>query len=118
MKYFSSIIDNMAKNADNMQVCCLDFLVDDIAKASMKKALAIEESYNDNRISGSVYCTYRTVTLLSSGIKNMLELLKLHDQVFLVNGDINYMLQKKMYISYMPVPLSDHSVVTRARSLV
>lgn len=89
IKYFGKVIENISKNINNnnRQVCCLDFLINDIAKASMKQALTIEESYNDNRISGSVYCTYRTATLLSSGIKNMLELFELHDQVFLLNRD-------------------------------
>lgn len=89
MKYFGKVIENIFKNVNtnNRQACCLDFLINDIAKASMKQALTIEESYNDNRISGSVYCTYRTATLLSSGIQNMLELFELHDQVFLLNRD-------------------------------
>lgn len=87
IKYFGRTIENISKNTNNRQVCCLDFLINDIAKASMKQALTIEESYNDNRISGSVYCTYMTATLLSSGIKNMLELFELHDQVVLLNGD-------------------------------
>jgi hypothetical protein len=86
-KYFGRIIGNIAKNANNRQVCCLDFLINDVAKASLRQALSIEEAYNDNRIAGLTYCTYKTATLLNSGIKDMLELFELHDQVFLLNGD-------------------------------
>jgi len=87
MKYFGKIIENMAKKANNKQVCCLDFLINDVAKASLKQALSIEEAYNTNRIDGSTYCTYKTTTLLNSEIKDMLELFELHDQIFLLNGD-------------------------------
>lgn len=92
MKYFGRIIENIAKNANNKQVCCLDFLINDVAKASLKQALSIEEAYNTNRIAGLTYCTYKTATLLNSEIKDMLELFELHDQIFLLNGDEVYKL--------------------------
>jgi len=87
MKYFRMIIENIAKNSNNKQVCCLDFLINDVAKASLKQALIIEEVYDKIRLAGLTYCTYKTATLLNSEIKNMLELFELHDQIFLVNGD-------------------------------
>ena len=87
MKYFGRIIENIAKNTNNKQVCCLDFLINDVAKASLKQALTIEKVYDNNRLAGSTYCTYKTATLLNSEIKNMLELFELHDQIFLLNGD-------------------------------
>gem|GEM_PF-351350 len=87
MKYFGRIIENIINNADNKQVCCLDLLINDIAKASLKQALTIEEVYNNNRIAGLAYCTYKTPTLLSSEIKDILELFELHDQIFLLNRD-------------------------------
>ena len=87
MKYFGRIIENIAKNSNNKQVCCLDFLINDVAKASLKQALTIEKVYDNNRLAGSTYCTYKTATLLNSEIKNMLELFELHDQIFLLNGD-------------------------------
>jgi hypothetical protein len=92
MKYFGNIIENMAKKANNKQVCCLDLLINDIAKASLKQVLSIEEAYNTNRIAGSTYCMYNTATLLNSEIKDMLELFELHDQIFLLNGDEVYKL--------------------------
>jgi hypothetical protein len=92
MKYFGRIIENMAKKANNKQVCCLDFLIDDVAKDSVKQALSIEEAYNTNRMAGLTYCTYKTATLLNSEIKDTLELFKLHDQIFLLNGDEVYKL--------------------------
>ena len=87
MRYFRKIIENMAKKADNKQVCCLDLLINDIAKNSLKQALSIEEAYNTDRLAGLTYCTYKTEILLNSEIKDMLELFELHDQIFLLNGD-------------------------------
>lgn len=87
MKYFNRIIENIAKNANNIQVCCLDLLINDVAKASLKQALTIEKAYNSNRLVGLTYCTYKTATLLSSEIKDLLELFELHDQIFLLNKD-------------------------------
>jgi hypothetical protein len=92
MKYFGKIIENMAKKANNKQVCCLDLLINDVAMASLKQALSIEEAYNTNRLAGSTYCTYNSTTLLNSEIKDMLELFELHDQIFLLNGDEVYKL--------------------------
>ena len=69
MKYFGRIIENIAKNSNNKQVCCLDFLINDVAKASLKEALTIEKAYDNNRLAGLTYCTYKTTTLLNSEIK-------------------------------------------------
>ncbi len=92
MKYFDRIIENIVQTANNKQVCCLDFLINDVAKGSLKQALTIEEDYNNNRIAGLTYCTYKTATLLNSEIKNMLDLFQLHDQIFLLDGDEVYKL--------------------------
>ena len=87
IKYCEKVIENLAKHSNNRQVCCLDFLINDVARASLKQALTIEESYNNDRLSGLTYCTYKTATLLDSGIKNILDLFQLHDQIFLLTED-------------------------------
>jgi hypothetical protein len=87
IKYCEKVIENLAKHSNNKQVCCLDFLINDVARASLKQALTLEESYNNDRLPGLTYCTYKTATLLNSGIKNILELFQLHDQIFLLTGD-------------------------------
>ena len=87
IKYCGRVIENLANHANNRQVCCLDFLINDVARDSLRQALTIEEAYNNNRIPGLTYCTYMTATLLNSGIKNILDLFQLHDQIFLLTGD-------------------------------
>jgi len=87
IKYCTRVIENLARHANNRQACCIDFLINDVAEASLRQALTIEESYNNNKLAGLTYCSYKTGTLLDSSIKNLLELFQLHDQIFLLSGD-------------------------------
>jgi hypothetical protein len=92
IKYCGKVMENIAKNANNKQVCCMDFLINDIAKTSLKQALTIEEAYNNDRIAGLMYCTYKTESLLKSEIKDMIELFEMHDQIFILKDDEVYKL--------------------------
>jgi hypothetical protein len=64
----------------------MDFLINDIAKSSLKQAMTVEQLYDNNRLSGSIYCNYRTENLMNSEIKNIIELFEMHDQVFILKG--------------------------------
>jgi hypothetical protein len=92
MKYCGNVMENIANNSNGKQVCCMDFLINDIAKSSLKQALTIEEAYNNSRIPGLMYCTYKTEILLNSEIKDMIELFEMHDQIFIVKNDEIYTL--------------------------
>jgi hypothetical protein len=92
MKYCGNVMENIANNSNGKQVCCMDFLINDIAKSSLKQALTIEEAYNNSRIPGLMYCTYKTEILLNSEIKDMIELFEMHDQIFIVKNDEIYKL--------------------------
>ena len=95
MNYCSKVMGNIveaANNTNNKQVCCLDFLINDIAKSSLQQALTIEKAYDDSRIPGLMYCTYKTETLLSAEIKDLVELFEGHDQVFILKQDDVYKL--------------------------
>ena len=92
MKYCGNVMTNISNNANNKQLCCMDFLINDVAKSSLKQALVIEEAYDNNRLSGLMYCTYKTGNLLNSEIKNIIELFEMHDQVFILNHDEVYKL--------------------------
>jgi len=83
-KYCKQVMTNMSNNANNQELCCMDFLINDIAKSSFKQAMAVEQLYDDNRLLGLVYCNYTTKNLLNSNIKNMIELFEMHDQVFIL----------------------------------
>jgi hypothetical protein len=92
LRYCGRVMENIAKNADNRQVCCMDFLINDVRRASLKQALTIERVYDNDRIAGLMYCAYKTDNLLNSEIKDLIELFELHDQVFIVKEDEVYKL--------------------------
>src|SRR5688500_1588866 len=95
MNYCNKVMGNIveaANNTNNKQVCCLDFLINDIAKDSLQQALTIEKAYDNSRIPGLMYCTYKTETLLSAEIKDLVELFEGHDQVFILKQDDVYKL--------------------------
>src|ERR671919_2502685 len=92
MKYCSKVVDNVISNANNNQVCCMDFVINDVGNDSLKYTLMVEKAYDDNRIAGLRYCTYKTNTLINSEIKDLIELFEMHDQVFILMEDEIYKL--------------------------
>jgi hypothetical protein len=59
-KYCRQVMTNIAGGTSNKQLCCMDFLINDIAKSSLKHAMTVEQVYDNNRLSGLVYCNYKT----------------------------------------------------------
>jgi hypothetical protein len=95
INYCNKVMENIveaANNANNKQLCCIDFLINDIAKSSIHEALILEKIYDDNRIPGLMYCVYKTETLLCSEIRDLVELFEGHDQVFILKDDDVYKL--------------------------
>ena len=41
MKSFTIVLQNISKNANDKQICCIDFLINEIANSSINKALEI-----------------------------------------------------------------------------
>ncbi len=92
MSYCNKVMENIANNANRKQVCCIDFLINDIAKSSLHQSLTIEKAYDNSRILGLMYCTYKTETLLNAEIKDLVELFEGHDQIFILKQDEVYKL--------------------------
>jgi len=92
MKYCDKVVENVVRSADNQQVCCMDFVINDVVKDSLKQALVVEKAYDDNRIAGLMFCTYKTDNLLNSEIKDLIELFEMHDQIFILKEDEVYKL--------------------------
>ena len=85
------MIKKIIKKSNNQPVCCIDFVLGDIAsKKSLSQALKIEHEYNKNRVGGLMFCPYKTSDLLSSGIHDMMELFEEHDQIFVLKDDKVY----------------------------
>ncbi|MEM2761004.1 MAG: hypothetical protein QXU32_13130 [Nitrososphaerales archaeon] len=91
-KYCDNVIKRIAKEAGQRELCCVNFVIGDIAKASLEEAIQIEEAYDKNRMPGLMFCAYNTETLLGSGTKDMIDLLSKHDQIFIVKEDQLYKL--------------------------
>jgi hypothetical protein len=92
LKYCGATMERIAKSANDRQICCMDFLINDVAKSSLKQAMNIEHAYDNDRISGFMFCTYRTDTLLGADMTSILELFEIHDQVFVLKEDEVYKL--------------------------
>ena len=93
VNYCGNIIKKMTKKADSQPVCCIDFILGDIAnKKSLSQALKIEHKYNKCRVRGLMFCPYKTSDLLSAGINNVMELFEEHDQIFVLKDDKVYKL--------------------------
>ena len=92
MDYCNKVIKNIIQNADGKQVCCMDFLMNDVIKHSLKQTLALEKAYDDNRLAGLMYCVYKASNLLNLEIKNLLELLEIHNQIFVLKENCVYKL--------------------------
>lgn len=85
-------MERIDKSANNCQICCLDFLINDVAKSSLKQAISIEHAYDSDRISGFMVCTYRTDRLLGADMTSILDLFEMHDQVFVLRESEVYKL--------------------------
>jgi hypothetical protein len=92
MKYFINILQNILKNANNKQICCIDFLINEIANSSINEAINIEKSYNENRLEGIVFCAYKANNLLDASITDLIKIFDLHDQIFIIKKEQIYKL--------------------------
>jgi hypothetical protein len=57
-KYCGVTMERIAQSANNRQICCMDFLINVVAKSSLKKAIEIEHAYDNDRISGFMFCVF------------------------------------------------------------
>ena len=58
----------------------------------LKEANYLEKEYDKNRLEGLVFCAYEMKNLINASTTEMIELLGLHDQVFILNNDQIYKL--------------------------
>ena len=93
VNYCGNILQKITKKANGQPVCCIDFILSDIAnQKSLAQAVKIEHEYNKDRTRGLMFCPYKTPDLLSAGIDDMIELFEEHDQIFILKGDKVYKL--------------------------
>lgn len=85
-------MERIAKSARDKQVCCMDFLINDVARIYLKQAMEVEHAYDNARISGFIFCTYKISIILNTDVNSLVELFELHDQIFILKEDDVYKL--------------------------
>ena len=91
-KYCGQVIQNIAKESKKQPLCCIDFVITDVAKNSFSHAMKLEQSYDDARLPGLMFCPYKASDLMNSDITDMIELFLMHDRIFVLKNDDIYKL--------------------------
>lgn len=92
VKYCREVIANIVKESKKKPLCCVDFMITDIAANSFKRVIEIEKEYDEYRLPGLMFCPYRANDLMNSDITDMIELFMMHDRIFVVKNDDIYKL--------------------------
>lgn len=91
-KYFNTCLHSNLQKSENKELCCMNFLIDEIAKSSIDEAINIEHAYEQNKLEGIVFCAYRIDNLLKTSISGMIEIFNLHEQIFMLRNEHIYKL--------------------------
>lgn len=91
-KYCGKVIQNISKESKKKPLCCIDFMITDIANNSFRLAMDLEKEYDKARLPGLMFCPYKASDLMNSDITDMIELLLMHDRIFVIKNDEIYKL--------------------------
>ena len=91
-KYCGQVIQNIAKESKKKPLCCVDFVITDVANNSFTHAMKLEKGYDEARLPGLMFCPYKASDLMNSDITDMIELCLMHDRIFVVKDDDIYKL--------------------------
>lgn len=91
-KHYSDMVENLSQKSISSALCCMDFLISELAKNSLKEAIELEKAYNSNRSKGLVFCIYKADDLLSSSVKDMIDIFESHEQIFILKEEQVYKL--------------------------
>ena len=91
-KYCAKVIQNIVKESKKKPLCCVDFVITDVANNSFEKAMEIEKTYDQSRLPGLMFCPYKASDLMNSDITDMVELFLMHDRIFVIKNDDIYKL--------------------------
>ena len=91
-KYCGRVIQNISKESKKQPLCCVDFVITDVANNSFSHAMKLEQSYDDARLPGLMFCPYKSSDLMNSDITDIIELFLMHDRIFVLKNDDIYKL--------------------------
>ncbi len=92
IKYCGRVIQKIVKASEKKPLCCVDFVITDIANNSLNHAMELEKEYDKARLPGLMFCPYKASDLIKSDIINMIELFLMHDRIFILKDDDIYKL--------------------------
>lgn len=92
IKYCGQVIQNISKASRKKPLCCVDFVITDIANNSFSHAIELEKEYDEARLPGLMFCPYKASDLMSSDITDLIELFLMHDRIFVIKNDDIYKL--------------------------
>ncbi len=92
IKYCGRVIQKIVKASEKKPLCCVDFVITDIANNSLDHAVELEKEYDKARLPGLMFCSYKASDLIKSDITNMIELFLMHDRIFILKNDDIYKL--------------------------
>ncbi len=91
-RYCGQVIQKIVKESKKQPLCCVDFVITDVANNSFSHAMELEKQYDDARLPGLMFCPYKASDLMKSDIINMIELFLMHDRIFVIKNDDIYKL--------------------------
>jgi len=91
-KYCGQVIQKIVKASEKKPLCCVDFMITDIANNSLNHAMKLEKEYDNARLPGLMFCPYKASDLVKSDITDMIELFLMHDRIFVLKNDDIYKL--------------------------
>ena len=91
-KYCGQVIQKIAKASNKKPLCCVDFVITDIATNSFSNAMRLEKTYDESRLPGLMFCPYKSSDLMKSDIIDIIELFLMHDRIFVIKNDDVYKL--------------------------
>jgi len=91
-RYCGQVIQKIVKESKKQPLCCVDFVITDIANNSFSHAMELEKQYDDARLPGLMFCPYKASDLMKSDITDMIELFLMHDRIFVIKNDDIYKL--------------------------
>ena len=91
-KYCGQVMDKIVKESKKKPLCCVDFVITDIANNSFGQAMELEKIYDESRLPGLMFCPYKSTDLMNSDITDLVELFMMHDRIFVVKNDDIYKL--------------------------
>lgn len=84
IKYFGTVLNNIMRESKNRETCCVDFLLQDIARFSIKDTIEVERAYNQNKLEGIAFCPYKIKDLSNAPLSDIISLFAAHEQIFVV----------------------------------